>query len=213
MKRITDKQFIEQYLEDTSRIIEDIGYSDLEHIIELLFEAWRKGTTVFVMGNGGSASTASHFAADLAKYTIVKKYAYKKRFKVLCLTDNVATTSAWTNDYGFETIFSEQMEPWIKKDDIALAFSVHGGSGTMDSGKGSWSQNIPRALELAKKKNAKTIGFAGDTGGVMKQICDVCVVIPTVQKDMITPQVEGLHVVLHHLIVHRLKQLILGWEE
>ncbi len=208
MKKQSHRQFIESYLAEGQEIIKKISVKDIEKMIEILFEAWKKEATVFVMGNGGSASTASHFAADLSKYSIGNEHEKEmKRFKVICLNDNVPLMSAWTNDVGFETIFSEQLKPWIKKNDVVVAFSVHGGSGSPMKGK-KWSQNIPRALELAKEKGAKIVGFSGDTGGNLKDFADACVVIPTVNKDTITPQVEGFHVVVHHLIMHRLRQLI-----
>jgi len=211
---ITNQVFIKKYLKETETIIKKMPFKDIDAIIDILFHAWLKEATVFVMGNGGSASTASHFAADLAKYTIPGdglRKKDKKRFKVLCLTDNMVTISAWTNDNGFHTIFTEQMEPWIKEDDVVVAFSVHGGS--MRPGGGKWSENIPEALKLAKKRGAKIVGFAGDSGGIMKKLADACIVVPTVNHGTITPHVEGLHVVLHHLVIHRLKQLIEEWEK
>ncbi len=206
--KTTNKSFIKKYLSESKKIIDTIPYEDIEQIIEILFDAWQNEATIFVMGNGGSASTASHFAADLTKYT-ASDNKQKKRFKVMCLTDNMVLTSAWTNDFGFDTIFAEQMRPWIKKDDVVFAFSVHGGSGKMKGGK--WSQNIPKAFQLAKKSGAKLIGMSGDTGGVMKKTADACIVIPTVNSETITPQVEGFHVVIHHLIIHRLKELVENW--
>jgi D-sedoheptulose 7-phosphate isomerase len=133
----------------------------------------------------------------------------KKRLKAICLSDNIVLTSAWTNDFGFDSIFVEQMKPWLKKNDVVVAFSVHGGADKMNGGK--WSQNIIKAFKLAKERGAKVIGFAGDTGGIMKQMADVCVVVPSVNKEMITGHTEGLHVVINHLIIHRLKQLIEQW--
>lgn len=208
---LSHQKFIEQYLSESKRIINKIPTEDVNKIINILFEAWQQESTIFVMGNGGSASTASHFAADLTKYTVMgTSYEQKKhRFKVICLTDNAVLNSAWTNDFGFDTIFSEQMEPWLKRNDIVFAFSVHGGSNRPEGG--AWSQNIPKAFELAKARGAKLVGLSGDTGGVMKQMADACVVIPTVNTDHITVHVEGFHVVIHHLIIHRLKQLILEW--
>src|SRR3712207_3655858 len=99
----------------------------LERIQERLFEAWRARRTVFVMGNGGSASAASHFAAELAKYTIVEG---KPRCRVIGLTDSVPLVSAWTNDSGWGSVFAEQMAAWIEPGDVLVGFSVHGGSGT-----------------------------------------------------------------------------------
>lgn len=211
MKSAKHTTFIKKYLSESKKIINTISYEDIEKIITILFEAWQEEATIFVMGNGGSASTASHFAADLTKYTVMgaSYEQQKKRFKVMCLTDNMVLTSAWTNDFGFDTIFAEQMYPWIKKNDVVFAFSVHGGSHEKEEGK--YSQNIPKAFELAKKRGAKLIGMAGDTGGVMKEISDACVVIPTVNPETITTHVEGFHVVIHHLIIHRLKELIENW--
>lgn len=208
---LSHEKFIKQYFTESKKIIQKISVADIDKIINILFEAWKNEATIFVMGNGGSASTASHFAADLTKYTVMgASYEQrKKRFKVICLTDNAVLTSAWTNDFGFDTIFSEQMEPWLKKNDVVFAFSVHGGSSRPEGG--TWSQNIPKAFELARERGAKLVGLSGDTGGVMKQMGDACVVVPTVNKDHITVHVEGFHVVVHHLIIHRLKQLISQW--
>lgn len=213
MKNQSHQQFIKSYLTESQKIIKKISIKDVDKIIELLFEAWEQEATVFVMGNGGSASTASHFAADLSKYTIYTDVSglKKKRFRVICLVDNAVLISAWTNDNGFDTIFEQQLEPWIKKDDIVVAFSVHGGS--LRPGGGKWSQNIPKACEIAKARGGKIIGFSGDGGGSLKQVADACIVIPTIYKETITPQVEGMHVVIHHLIIHRLKELIYLWDK
>ncbi|OGD86955.1 hypothetical protein A2Z23_01705 [Candidatus Curtissbacteria bacterium RBG_16_39_7] len=197
------KEFIHSYLEEAIEIAKKIDEKDLEKIIEILFGAWRNGKKVFTMGNGGSLSTASHFAADLAKYTIVE---HKPRFKTICLNDNASTVSALTNDEGFNSIFSEQLIPWLEEGDVLVGFSVHGGIGFGNAG--AWSQNLGKAVKLAKEKKAKVIGFSGDAGGMLREESDACIVIPTVNKDHITPQVEGWHSVLAHLVVHRLRELI-----
>src|SRR6266851_4880904 len=89
---------IARFLDETQRTLALLDQGVLDRIVHSLLDVWRKGRTVFVMGNGGSASTASHFAADLAKYTIAEG---KRRFRVIALTDNAALVSAWTNDAGF----------------------------------------------------------------------------------------------------------------
>lgn len=213
MALFSHKKYIKKYFKETIEIVNKLSFKDIDRIINILFEAWQQEATIFVMGNGGSASTASHFAADLSKTTImgVSYEQKKKRFKVICLTDNTSLISAWTNDFGFDTIFAEQMEPWLKRNDVVFAFSVHGGSATIKEGE--WSQNIPKAFALAKNRGAKLVGLAGDTGGVMKDIADACVIVPTVSTDRLTPHVEGLHVVIHHLIIFRLKELVETWSE
>jgi D,D-heptose 1,7-bisphosphate phosphatase len=155
------------------------------------------------MGNGGSIPVATHFAGDLAKYPTVEG---KPRFKALCLNDNAPMISALTNDKGFSSIFYEQLVPWLEEGDVIIAFSVHGGAGHGEAGP--WSQNLGQAVQLAKERKAKVIGFSGDTGGMLKEGADACVVIPTASKDNITPHVEGWHVILAHLIVHRLLKMV-----
>ena len=154
-----------------------------------------KDGTVFVMGCGGSASTATHFVCDLAKCTISPG---KKRFKATALVDNIPLNSAWTNDSGWGTVFVEQLEPWLTKKDVLVGFSVHGGSGDGDAGP--WSQNLVKAMKLAKERGAKIIGFSGFDGGAMKKMADACIVVPIFSEPLGTPIVEGFHVVLHHLI-------------
>src|SRR5487761_255455 len=136
-------------LEVTQRTIDRLDQGIIDAMIDCLLGVWRRQGTVYTMGNGGSTSTASHFAADLAKYTIAEG---KPRFKVLALTDNAALISAWTNDEGFSSIFAEQMAAWIEAGDALVGFSVHGGSGT--GGAGPWSQNMVRAMQLAKDSGA-----------------------------------------------------------
>ena len=192
-------QFIERYFAEMETIIHAISRDDMDRAVELLLEAWRKGTTVFIMGNGGSASTATHFACDLSKQTIVEG---KRRFKVISLGDNIPLVSAWTNDGGFHTIFEEQLRPFLAEGDVVIAISVHGGAGSDKAGV--WSQNIVRAINLAKERGAVTIGLSGFDGGPLKELADVCVVVPFPS----TPQVESFHLALEHLICACLREHI-----
>lgn len=190
-----DRGFIDAYLSEMNRITAALDRTAVERAIGLLFEAWRHGNAVYIMGNGGSASTASHFAADLAKATIVPG---KPRFRVMALTDNVPLVSAWTNDSGFGSVFVEQLRPWLRAGDVVIGLSVHGGSGA--GGAGPWSQNLVQAVSLARDRAAKVIGMSGFGGGALRELADVCLLVPIDQEPLGTPLVESIEVALHHLI-------------
>lgn len=192
-------EFISAFFAESKKVIERMPLEDVDGIIEVLFEAWNRGGTIFLIGNGGSASTATHMAADLSKTASVEG---KKRIRAFALVDNIPMVSALTNDNGWENIYVEQLVTYFKPGDVLIAFSVHGGAGKDKAG--AWSQNLLKALQYAKDNGGKAIAFAGFDGGAMKQMADVCVVVPANS----TPQVEAFHVVLHHLIAFCLKEKI-----
>jgi D-sedoheptulose 7-phosphate isomerase len=168
----------------------------MESAVNELFSAWKGGKKVFVIGNGGSASTATHLACDLAKNV------GHPGLKALSLNDNIPLVSALTNDDGFDNVFSEQLGVWLEKGDVLIAISVHGGSGRDKAG--AWSQNLIKAITIAKSRGATTIGITGFDGGLMKDLVDVWVNVPS--ND--TFQVEALHVVVHHALCGSLKERI-----
>ena len=124
--------------------------NQIEKIISLLIKKRNTGKTVFTIGNGGSASTASHFVSDLLKTSITKK---NKRFKAISFVDNLPVILAWANDTSYDDIFVEQLKNLVSKGDVVIAFS--------GSGK---SENVVKALRFAKKNGAICIGFAGMQG-------------------------------------------------
>lgn len=199
-----NKKQIEQYLDEIKEICDNISHEDIDRVIEILFDAWKKNKQVFLCGNGGSAGTATHFTCDLLKVTIVKG---KKRFKAFCLNDNIPLMTAIINDEGWDNLFIEQLRNLYQKGDILICFSVHGGSGRDKAG--AWSQNLLKAMDYVKKHGGKTIGFAGFDGGAMKKLADVCIVVPF----NATPHVEAFHVVLQHLIAFRLKEKIMEYND
>jgi D-sedoheptulose 7-phosphate isomerase len=200
---IGDTAEVEDFIEKSQKTLALLDRQVLGAMLECLMDVWRARRTVYVMGNGGSASTASHFAADLAKYTIVPG---RPRFKVLGLTDNLPVISAWTNDGGFSSIFVEQMSAWLEPGDALVGFSVHGGSGAGDAGP--WSQNMVRAMQAAHEAGARVIGFSGFDGGAMAEMADHCLTVPVLVSELGTPIVESIHVMLHHLLVHNLRERI-----
>ena len=200
---MSNGELIEDYFEVMARASDGLDRYAMQRAIDLIYDAWRNGGTVFTMGNGGSHSSASHFACDLAKFTIAPG---KPRLKALCVGDNPSLVSAWTNDDGFGTVFAEQLEPWLTERDVVIGLSVHGGSG--EGNAGAWSQNLPRAMALAKERGAGTIGIAGFGGGEICRQADVPIVIPIDNEPWGTPLIESFHLVVHHLLCLALKQRI-----
>lgn len=194
---------INDYFSELERIIGELEKEKIDRVVELLFEAWQNDKTIFAMGCGGSASTATHFVCDVAKCTIVPD---KKRVKAMSLVDNIPLNSAWTNDSGWGSVFKGQLENWLESGDVLVGFSVHGGSGSGEAGP--WSQNLVQAMKFAKEKGAKVIGFSGFDGGAMKEMSDVCITVPINTEPFGTPLVESLHPTLHHLICLVLKEKI-----
>jgi D-sedoheptulose 7-phosphate isomerase len=193
---------IDDFFSELQRVIKEIDNQKIQAATDILFDAWENDKTVFIMGCGGSASTATHFAADLSKTILVPG---AKGLKAMALVDNIPLVSAWINDYGWNTIFKEQLESWLKKDDVLVGFSVHGGSGEEAN---FWSQNLVQAMKLAKERGAKIIGFSGFDGGAMAKMSDASIVVPVNSEPLGTPLTESFHVVLHHLIIISLKNKI-----
>jgi D-sedoheptulose 7-phosphate isomerase len=191
--------YLNEYMDNITDIVSNIDREQIDKAITILFDAWKNDNHVYFIGCGGSAGTASHFAADLSKTTMCKG---KKRFKALSLVDNPSLTTAWINDEGWENVFVGQIENFMKPGDVVLALSVHGGSG-----KGNalaWSQNLTKAMQYVKDHGGKAIGIAGFDGGAFKDLADACIIVP---KDS-TPLVEGFHGDIQHMIIFRLKELI-----
>ena len=199
-KPSTDREYIEGFLTDVEKISREVSRDDIERVIQTLFEAWKENRQVFVMGNGGSASTATHLVSDLVKTINDKPGA--RGIRAMALVDNIPLASAITNDRGWENLYVSQLETFYQRGDVGIGISVHGGSGK-DIG-GQWSQNLLKGLQYIKDRGGRTIGLSGFDGGPMAKLVDA----PLVVGADSTPLVEGFHVVLHHLIIFRLKELI-----
>lgn len=185
------KELISDFLKTQKSLLEEIilDHSKIIEFTELLIEARNKGKKIFMMGNGGSGSTASHFTSDLLKTAITKG---DKRFQVFSLTDNIPVILAWSNDATYDDIFVEQLKNQLSKGDLIIGFS---GSGN--------SKNLLKAFQYGKKSGAICIGLTGKSGGKMKKFCNVCIMTPT--NDML--QIESLHVVLCHCIISSIRKI------
>ena len=192
-------EFISEYLKKTAEIAGKVNKADIDKAIDILYRAWQEGKRVYTCGNGGSASTATHFACDLIKTV---EGAGRRGFKAECLNDNIPVVLAYINDNGFENLYSEQLITKFDRGDVLICLSVHGGAGKDKAGM--WSQNLLKAIKYAQESGGKAIGFSGFDGGPMKEVCDACVTVPADS----TPLVESFHLVLEHLIVFRLKEMI-----
>jgi D-sedoheptulose 7-phosphate isomerase len=174
--------YIQWYLDELGDILHRLPQEQIAQIIRALEQARMEGRQIFLIGNGGSAATASHFANDLLKSTVIEG---KPRMKVMALTDNVPIMLAYANDCGYETIFAEQLDALAAPGDVLVAFS---GSGR--------SPNVIRALDLARQRGLTTIGITGRDGGEMRERCDICLIAPCQPME----QIEDVHMVLCHLI-------------
>lgn len=169
------------YLYRLQRCIDNLDKNEIDNFIKVLLSARDKGKTIYVMGNGGSAATASHFCCDFNKGM---SYNQNKKFKMFCLNDNVATMLAYSNDVDYSDIFVEQLKNFLNEGDVVVAIS---GSGN--------SKNIVKAVEYANSKNAVTIGLTGFDGGLLKEIAQHSV-NANVDDMQIT---EDIHMMFCHL--------------
>lgn len=184
------------YLAELKRVLDGLPIEPAARAADILFRAYQTDHTVFLFGNGGSAALASHMAADLGKGTHQPGPDWMssvKRLKVLSVTDNVPLLTAWGNDTAYEQVFAEQIENFIQAGDVAFAIS---GSGN--------SPNVLRALELARRKGAVTVGLGGFGGGKMKSILDCPIIVPSDNMQ----RIEDAHVILAHMIFLDLKRRI-----
>jgi D-sedoheptulose 7-phosphate isomerase len=176
-----------RYFDDVIRTIENIPTTTVDEIVDVLMQAYASSRMVYLFGNGGSAALASHFACDLGKGAA---NGSGKRFQALALTDNVPMMTAWANDARYEDIFAEQLINFVRPDDIAFAISA--------SGK---SPNVIKALKVAREAGAFTLGLTGFQGGEMKSLCDLCLIVPSDNMQII----EDLHLSVTHAVYTALR--------
>ena len=180
--------FTDQYLAETVEIIEALDGSQLEGIVSSLAQLRERGGRLFILGVGGSAGHASHAVNDFRKICGIEAYTP---------VDNVSELTARINDDGWDTAFSAWLEgSHLDSDDAVLVFSVGGGSAERGV-----SVNLIRAIEHAKQVGAAVLGIVGRDGGYTAEEADVCVVVPPLASQRITPHTEGLCAVLWHLLV------------
>ena len=179
------------YFQRLPAIIRRLPYGTIDTVTSVFHDAYRADRTLFIFGNGGSAALASHGACDFGKGTCVNG---NRRFRVMSLTDNVPLLTAWANDQRYDDIFAEQLRTFARAGDVVFAIS---GSGC--------SPNILNGLQIARDSGAKTVGLTGFDGGKMKILCDLCIVVPSDDMQLI----EDTHVAIAHSIFTVLRRRII----
>jgi D-sedoheptulose 7-phosphate isomerase len=172
------------YLDYVGKLTRQLDSKSIGAMIALLEDARARGATVFFIGNGGSAATASHFANDIA---IGTRTGDAKPFRAMALTDNVAVLTALANDNGFESIFVDQLRVHLRDGDALVAISASGNS-----------PNVIAAVEYARSRGAKIVGLTGFDGGKLRALSDIAIHAQTAKGEY--GPVEDLHMVVDHLV-------------
>lgn len=182
-KNITIKALAGDYFSGLKNVLDGLDTASLERVASVLTAARKGNKRIFVMGNGGSGATASHFACDVNKGASGGK---KKRFKIFCLNDNVPTIMAYANDCSYSSIFVEQLKNFLEPRDVVIGISSSGNS-----------VNVLKAIEYSNRVGARTIGLAGFSGGRLAKISVDSIIVPScdVQK------IEDAHLVIVHVLM------------
>lgn len=180
-------KIISDYIEGLRSCLDELSAQDIEGIADIIFDACNKGKQVFILGNGGSATTASHFARDLQIGTAIEG---KPRVRATSLTDNIACVTSLANDIDYDSIFKEQLIGQVGEGDVVIGISASGNS-----------PNVLRGIEFARSQGAIIVGFIGFGGGKLQELSHKCIVLSS--RDY--GQVEDVHLTLDHIISYLVK--------
>lgn len=178
------KACLKRYSQHLKELLSRLDYDAIDELVNCFLRARDRDLTIFFVGNGGSAATASHFAQDLGE---IGRKSGTKAFRTLCLSDSAPFITAVGNDYGYDKIFANQLSNLFKKNDVLVAISASGNS-----------PNVLEAVRLAKKLKGTVVGLVGFDGGKLAGMCDHLIRIGT-QKGEYGP-VEDMHLVLNHMV-------------
>ena len=183
---------IDRYMDEVEAAIRGIDRNDVRAVVDAIYEAWMGDRQIFIIGNGGSASTASHMMNDLSKFTRAEG---KPRIRAIALTDNVPLMTAYGNDQSYDDVFAEPLATLMREGDTLIAIS---GSGN--------SPNVVKAVAFAAARGARVIGFCGSPGGKLAEMAHLRVIVPA----MHIGQQEDGHLVLNHAIATALRERLLA---
>lgn len=188
MMRVDSLNKIRGYLDGLKTLFDNVNEEEINALLTSLIEARKNKKQIFIFGNGGSGSNASHFTCDLNKGASSSSFG---RFKIICLNDNIPTILAYANDLNYESIFVEQLKNFLEPGDLVIGIS---GSGN--------SKNVIKTIEYANSNGANTIGLCGFDGGQLKQTAKKSIHIKS--NDM--QKIEDLHIIIFHLLMQILKE-------
>lgn len=180
---------VDSYIDELKNTLDQLPHDRIQEVIELLRNTRLAQRQIFIMGNGGSASTATHFVCDLGKNTRTSELP---NFRVIGLSDNMAIFSALANDEGYENVFAQQLASFVQPEDIVIGISASGNS-----------PNVLRAMELANQRGAYTVAFTGFDGGKLRSLAGIEIHVPS----HCIEHVEDIHLMLEHLITKALKDM------
>lgn len=189
-RKLSIETYFTDYRKRIDLLLDSVNVEELEKVVTLMINTFKKGKTVYVCGNGGSAATASHMQADFSFFT---RYFTKFRPKVKALTDNAAMMTAVGNDTSFDDIFVEQLKGHFEQDDVLICISASGNS-----------ENLVRAAQYANSKNGSSIAFVGFSGGKLLETATLSLYTPNPKGDY--GPIEDLHMIFNHFIVNYLSK-------
>ncbi len=178
------RTFAEGYLKGLNRIMERLDVGSIAEFVRVLFEASKRGSNIFFIGNGGSSATASHFANDIA---FGHHVSLTKPFRAVSLADNLAVVTAIANDFGYDEVFVQQLKVQMVHGDVVVAISASGNS-----------PNVVRAIEYANANDGVTVALTGFDGGQLRKIANISVHVPTEKGNY--GQTEDVHMMIDHLL-------------
>lgn len=172
--------FLRSYLKELTDVFHNTNHREFDRFLSALRDAHARGAAVYVFGNGGSGSTASHFACDINKGA---SFGSERRFRVICLNDNIPTLLAYANDVSYDDVFVEQLKNFLEPKDLVIGISSSGNS-----------RNVLKALEYAGSQGAHTFGLGGAGGGRMKTVARDCMIAASDD----TQKIEDIHMIVVH---------------
>lgn len=182
--------FSQKYITELKGLLDTFPHARFEEMIAALLKAYQEERRIFVMGNGGSATTASHWVCDVNKGCCLH---LEKKFKMICLNDNVSCMMAYANDLSYEEVFVEQLKNFFVAGDVVIGISASGNS-----------KNVLKAIDYGRRHGAVTVGLCGYDGGQLHGLVD----IPLLAQMNDMQKVEDVHMIIVHIVMQRLMQTL-----